>query len=143
MAAAAAVENPIDLVRLSLDERILVKCRGDRELRGRLHVSERNGRRQAGSVAAGLGRRCQCLASAASLSDARHSLHFQTQAFDEHMNLILGEVEETITVSERDPTTGEEIVDVRQGLLAAARALGGTIRCCAVQGVPSTSDLGC
>ena len=33
------VEEPLDLVRLSLDERILVKMRNDRELRGRLHVS--------------------------------------------------------------------------------------------------------
>jgi hypothetical protein len=36
--AATAVERPIDLVRLSLDERVLVKCRGNRDLRGRLHV---------------------------------------------------------------------------------------------------------
>lgn len=34
-----AVEEPLDLVRLSLDERIYVKLRGDRELRGVLHVS--------------------------------------------------------------------------------------------------------
>lgn len=34
-----AVEEPLDLVRLSLDERIYVKLRGDRELRGKLHVS--------------------------------------------------------------------------------------------------------
>ncbi|ELT90598.1 hypothetical protein CAPTEDRAFT_145207, partial [Capitella teleta] len=33
------VEEPLDLVRLSLDERIYVKMRNDRELRGRLHVS--------------------------------------------------------------------------------------------------------
>ena len=33
------VEEPLDLVRLSLDERIYVKMRTDRELRGRLHVS--------------------------------------------------------------------------------------------------------
>ncbi|KAJ2083698.1 U4/U6-U5 snRNP complex subunit lsm3, partial [Coemansia sp. S100] len=32
------VEEPLDLVRLSLDERIYVKLRGDRELRGRLHA---------------------------------------------------------------------------------------------------------
>lgn len=34
------VEEPLDLIRLSLDERIYVKMRNDRELRGRLHVSE-------------------------------------------------------------------------------------------------------
>ncbi|KAH9272164.1 U6 snRNA-associated Sm-like protein LSm3 [Batrachochytrium salamandrivorans] len=30
--------EPLDLVRLSLDERIYVKMRGDRELRGKLHA---------------------------------------------------------------------------------------------------------
>jgi hypothetical protein len=42
MAAAeeeATVKEPLDLIRLSLDERVYVKLRGDRELRGRLHVS--------------------------------------------------------------------------------------------------------
>ncbi len=34
-----AVEEPLDLIRLSLDERIYVKLRANRELRGRLHVS--------------------------------------------------------------------------------------------------------
>ena len=33
------VEEPLDLIKLSLDERIYVKMRSDRELRGRLHVS--------------------------------------------------------------------------------------------------------
>lgn len=37
-----AVEEPLDLVRLSLDERIYVKLRGDRELRGILHVRTRS-----------------------------------------------------------------------------------------------------
>ncbi|RKO87227.1 hypothetical protein BDK51DRAFT_12346, partial [Blyttiomyces helicus] len=46
--------QPLDLVRLSLDEKIYVKMRGDRELRGKLH------------------------------------------AYDQHMNLVLGDVEETI-----------------------------------------------
>ena len=31
--------EPMDLVRLSLDEIVFVKLRGDRELKGRLHVS--------------------------------------------------------------------------------------------------------
>lgn len=34
----SAVKEPLDLIRLSLDERIYVKLRHDRELRGRLHV---------------------------------------------------------------------------------------------------------
>jgi hypothetical protein len=42
----AAVKEPLDLIRLSLDERIYVKLRGDRELRGRLHVRAPVPRRQ-------------------------------------------------------------------------------------------------
>ena len=38
--AAAAVEEPFDLIRLSLDEVVYVKLRGARELKGRLHVRE-------------------------------------------------------------------------------------------------------
>lgn len=37
-ATATSVEEPLDLVRLSLDERVCVKMRNERELRGRLHV---------------------------------------------------------------------------------------------------------
>jgi len=33
------MEEPLDLIRLSIDERVYVKCRGDRELKGKLHVS--------------------------------------------------------------------------------------------------------
>lgn len=35
------------------------------------------------------------------------------QAFDPHMNLILGDVEETITLTEVDPETDEQLVKVR------------------------------
>eukprot|EP00697_Spironema_sp_BW2_P014521 gnl/Spiro4/4968_TR2479_c0_g1_i1.p2 gnl/Spiro4/4968_TR2479_c0_g1~~gnl/Spiro4/4968_TR2479_c0_g1_i1.p2 ORF type:complete len:103 (-),score=46.81 gnl/Spiro4/4968_TR2479_c0_g1_i1:74-382(-) len=66
--AAGIVEVPLDLIALSLDERIYVKMRGDRELRGKLH------------------------------------------AYDEHMNMILGEVEEIITTTEIDEATAEEVV---------------------------------
>ena len=34
----ANVSEPLDLVRLLLDEVVFVKLRGDRELKGRLHV---------------------------------------------------------------------------------------------------------
>lgn len=43
MAAAEednTVKEPLDLIRLSIDERIYVKLRGERELRGKLHVSQ-------------------------------------------------------------------------------------------------------
>jgi U6 snRNA-associated Sm-like protein LSm3 len=37
-AGTTSVSEPLDLVRLSLDEIVFVKLRGDRELKGRLHV---------------------------------------------------------------------------------------------------------
>ncbi|XP_022906752.1 U6 snRNA-associated Sm-like protein LSm3 [Onthophagus taurus] len=61
------VKEPLDLVRLSLDERIYVKMRNDRELRGRLH------------------------------------------AYDQHMNMVLSDAEETITSCEIDEETYEEV----------------------------------
>ncbi|KEF53128.1 uncharacterized protein A1O9_11036, partial [Exophiala aquamarina CBS 119918] len=36
--ATSSVSEPLDLVRLSLDERVFVRLRGDRELKGRLHA---------------------------------------------------------------------------------------------------------
>lgn len=38
--AQGSVAEPLDLVRLSIDEIVFVKLRGDRELKGRLHVCE-------------------------------------------------------------------------------------------------------
>mmetsp|Transcript_35413 Transcript_35413/g.75659 ORF Transcript_35413/g.75659 Transcript_35413/m.75659 type:complete len:95 (+) Transcript_35413:18-302(+) len=64
----SVVHEPLDLVRLSLDERILIKLRGDRDIRGRLH------------------------------------------AYDQHLNMVLGEVEETVTTVEMDEETYEEII---------------------------------
>lgn len=66
-APANVVEEPLDLVRLSLDERIYVKMRNDRELRGRLH------------------------------------------AYDQHLNMVLGDVEECVTTIEIDEETYEEV----------------------------------
>lgn len=57
---AGPVSEPLDLVKLLLDELVFVKLRGDRELKGRLH------------------------------------------AYDSHCNLVLGDVEETIYVTEED-----------------------------------------
>jgi hypothetical protein len=37
-AAVSGVQEPFDLIRLSLSERVYVKLRGDRELAGVLHV---------------------------------------------------------------------------------------------------------
>jgi U6 snRNA-associated Sm-like protein LSm3 len=38
VADSSAASEPLDLIRLSLDERVYVKLRGNRELRGRLHA---------------------------------------------------------------------------------------------------------
>lgn len=54
-------------MRLSLDERIFIKCRGGRELRGRLH------------------------------------------AYDQHLNMVLSEVEETVHSTEIVEETLEEV----------------------------------
>ena len=56
----ALVEEPLDLLRLSLDERIFVKLRNERELSGRLH------------------------------------------AFDQHLNMILGECKKSLKVFQVD-----------------------------------------
>ena len=38
MDTSSAIQEPFDLIRLSLSERVFVKLRGDRELTGILHV---------------------------------------------------------------------------------------------------------
>mmetsp|Transcript_26554 Transcript_26554/g.106324 ORF Transcript_26554/g.106324 Transcript_26554/m.106324 type:complete len:94 (+) Transcript_26554:1539-1820(+) len=60
--------EPLDLIRLSIDERIYVKCKGDRELRGKLH------------------------------------------AYDQHLNMVLADVEETVTKQDTDEETQEAII---------------------------------
>lgn len=89
------MEEPLDLIRLSIDERVYVKCRGDRELRGRLHV-----RGQSPAT---------CHRVIASESALTYRL-FSLQAYDQHLNMILGDVEETLTSTEVDEETDEEIV---------------------------------
>lgn len=44
--AANPVNEPLDLVRLSLNEIVHVKLRGDREVKGRLHVRVFQGKRE-------------------------------------------------------------------------------------------------
>jgi len=61
------LKEPLDLLLLSIDERVTVKMKNDRELKGKLH------------------------------------------AYDQHLNLVLGDVEETVTIIEIDDETYEEI----------------------------------
>ena len=81
-----AVEEPLDLIRLSLDEKIYVKMRGERELRGKLHV----------------------------LLFSFFFFCFSTRfkGYDQHLNMVLEDVEETLTTIEIDEETSEEIVKV-------------------------------
>ncbi|KAI0976347.1 like-Sm domain-containing protein [Xylaria arbuscula] len=64
---AGSVSEPLDLVRLLLDEVVFVKLRGDRELKGRLY------------------------------------------AYDSHMNLVLGDVVETIYIVDEDDEDDDDI----------------------------------
>jgi U6 snRNA-associated Sm-like protein LSm3 len=32
------IEEPLDLVKFAIGKKVLIKCRGDRELRGKIHV---------------------------------------------------------------------------------------------------------
>ncbi|CAD7681938.1 unnamed protein product [Nyctereutes procyonoides] len=71
------VEEPLDLIRLSLDEQIYVKMRNDLELQVRLHAALN-----------------RCATGA---------------AHDQHLNMVLEDVEETVTTIEIDEETYEEI----------------------------------
>jgi len=71
-----------DLIRLSLSERVFIKLRGDREVRGTLHVRP-------------LSPFSPFLFDDKELMSVRW---WGVQAYDGHMNMILSDVEETITL---------------------------------------------
>ena len=68
--SASNIDEPMDLILLSLKEKVFVKCRFGRELRGKL------------------------------------------VGYDEHLNLMLSDVEERITTTDIDPLTKLEQVKV-------------------------------
>ncbi|KAG7096744.1 hypothetical protein E1B28_004156 [Marasmius oreades] len=65
--SSSGIQEPFDLIRLSLSERVFVKLRGDREMTGILH------------------------------------------AYDGHMNLIMSDVEETITIVDTESPEGSNV----------------------------------
>uniref|UniRef100_A0A914PQ37 U6 snRNA-associated Sm-like protein LSm3 n=1 Tax=Panagrolaimus davidi TaxID=227884 RepID=A0A914PQ37_9BILA len=65
---SSTVEEPLDFVRMALNEHVMVKMRNNRHLTGIL------------------------------------------QSFDQHLNMIISDVIETLTTSEIDPDSSEEIL---------------------------------
>ncbi|KAI9816759.1 MAG: U4/U6-U5 snRNP complex subunit lsm3 [Pycnora praestabilis] len=102
--ASAPVSEPLDLVRLSLDEVVFVKLRGDRELRGRLHV---------GTLLSSS--RCTMSVTMGFMLLRPHPLRRSIfQAYDSHCNLVLGDVEETVYVVEEDDEEDETVKTIRK-----------------------------
>jgi small nuclear ribonucleoprotein (snRNP)-like protein len=95
------IDIPIDLVRLALDEQIFIKMRGDRELRGRLHVTARLFEMTMTSRITLLNAKC-----------IQYLVRGYLQAFDQHLNMVIGDAEETSTIIEVDPATGHELATV-------------------------------
>lgn len=71
------ISEPLDLVKLCIDERVYIKLRGDRELTGQLHVSY-----------------------FINHFYIHYYIHYYSQfskAYDQHLNMALANVEETIS----------------------------------------------
>ena len=96
--AASTIKLPLDLVRLSLDERVVIRLKGDRELRGKLHVRFAQVQKR--------------ISKKPLFFFTRRAPPYSTptQAFDEHINMVLGDCEETHITEEQDVETGETIV---------------------------------
>lgn len=114
------------MIRLSLDERVYVKLRNERELRGRLHVSAalprqlRLSTRPCHRARAHAFARWQGLANRANVAPrptqtrararAAPFWAMRPQAYDQHLNMVLGDVDETVTTRDIDTETYEEII---------------------------------
>ena len=89
--SGTGIQEPFDLIRLSLSERVFVKLRGDRELTGILHV---------------------CFIHKLMSIEPRLT-NFFIQAYDGHMNLIMSDVEETIMIVDPESAVnGQGVINV-------------------------------
>jgi hypothetical protein len=67
------------------------------------------------------------------LRDSTYSFNtFYLQAFDQHLNMILGDVEEVVTTHEIDEETDEEIVKVNTSLLYVLGYTNALLECLCV-----------
>ena len=145
--AAKTIERPLDIIRLCLDERVVVRLKGSRELKGKLFVSTLDFGPPFEPGAPMLHARGETIVAWAPTKDGflcppclllLHAgitcdlldvpypsykvLQLKTlltpapytppsntklQAFDEHVNMVLGDCEETHTSEETDGETGE------------------------------------
>ncbi|KAE8100426.1 hypothetical protein FH972_018326 [Carpinus fangiana] len=99
----SAVKEPLDLIRLSLDERIYVKLRSD--LHGNV-LEENIWLRKPSLWEIRIPRFNLKLLNFALKPKTTHFKY----AYDQHLNMILGDVEEIVTTVEIDDETYEEIV---------------------------------
>jgi len=76
--------EPLDLVRLCLDEVVFVKLRGDRELLGRLHVRSH-------------------------LTNTWIRFAYGVKAYDSHCNIVLGDVTETVYIVDDEDDENAEM----------------------------------
>ena len=114
--ASKTIERPLDMIRLSLDERVVVKLKGSRELRGKLFVRAQGAPSLAPLLSPSPSEpKLGPLAPPSlppALAPSPHPLPHPfrphcAQAFDEHVNMVLGDCEETHTSEELDAETGE------------------------------------
>ena len=106
------IKQPLDLIRLALGEVVRVKMRGGRELRGKLHVCYHRYNTFSSPFRLIWQRRLYSSSLCIHLSPSMLMLLLYKQAYDSHLNIVLGDVEETAEITETDEKTDEEVTKV-------------------------------